>query len=123
MSKSSRSIASDMAAVPAAVSIPNGESASRSCVYFVSSAMIANAGRCFRACSISSPTLEPAANTDALKRSGKWDMTSSVCVPMEPVEPRIAILCCMDWNVWFWGLMNCKNSEKYLFWHGFCTNI
>ena len=42
------------------------------------------------ACSSSSVTLRPALSGMKRKRSGSGRITSSVCRPMEPVEPRIA---------------------------------
>ena len=47
---------------------------------------------------ISSSLLLLAVRSSTWKRSGCWRTTSSVCVPMEPVEPSIAILLfiCLD---------------------------
>ena len=66
-------------------------SALRTSSYLVLSAITTMLGSNSRACSISSWALEPATSTSAQKRSECRRMTLSVCVPMEPVEPSIAI--------------------------------
>ncbi len=47
-------------------------------------------GRNSRACASTASTLRCAARATTRRRSGKRRHTSSVCVPMEPVEPRTA---------------------------------
>ena len=75
-------------ASPLITSRPGNSAASRRAS--VSSATATSPGRCVRTCSPSSATLRPAARATTANRSGKRAATSSVAVPIEPVEPRTA---------------------------------
>lgn len=51
--------------------------------------MATTLGRTRRACSASASTEDPAPSATTSKRSASDSMTSSVCVPIEPVDPAI----------------------------------
>ncbi len=95
VSMSSRDMASSMARLPAAVAMPSGASASCSSEYRDSSAMMARAGRTSRACSMSTSTRCPAANTLTVRSPSEARTTSNVCVPIDPVEPSTAMCLCI----------------------------
>ena len=80
-----------MASAPAYTLIGKSERASCTILYCVSSAITTVSGLKARACLMSSSALRPAVSVCASKRSGWRLITSSVCVPIEPVEPKTAI--------------------------------
>lgn len=60
---------------------------------------------------MSRSAFRPAVRTLASKRSGCWRMTLRAWVPMEPVEPRIAIfffIVCFGW----WGRCGCARRGR-----------
>ena len=79
------------ASAPAYTLIGRSASASFSCVYFDSLAITTASGLNLRAWAMSSSTRLLAVNTYASYWSGCSSMTCNACVPMEPVEPSMAI--------------------------------
>ena len=78
-----------IAPAPASTPTPSG-SAARSGSAACSSAIATSSGITARACSASNSQFPPAANAHA-DNSGCAEITSSVCRPILPVEPRIVI--------------------------------
>ena len=62
--------------------------------YFPISPITTILGTNCKACSINKDSLECAVKTSATNNSGCAAITSSVCLPIEPVDPKIAILFC-----------------------------
>src|SRR5687768_15894582 len=76
---------------PARSSVPAGRRAARSATLAGSgSASTTASGRSSRACSARSSTDDMAASATTRNRSGSARTTSSVCVPIDPVEPATA---------------------------------
>ncbi len=78
--------AASTASQPAAKRVPGDGTARENSP----SARTANSGRCSRTCSSSASALRWAVSATTRKRSGNALMTSSVVLPIDPVEPRTA---------------------------------
>lgn len=79
---------------PAYTFIGRSDSAWDTVVYLSSLAMTTVSGLNSRACFINSSALLPAVRVCAWNWSGCCLMTSSACVPIEPVDPSMAIFSC-----------------------------
>ena len=91
MSISESSTIWQIASVPAYTLIGRSARASFSWAYFVSLAITTASGLNFRAWAMSSSTRLLAVSTYASYWSDCSSITCNACVPMEPVEPSIAI--------------------------------
>ena len=87
-SKQSIEAASSSASSPAKTMMPLGERASFTNAYFEDCVMTTTAGKNSKAWAINNSWLEWAVSKVAEKSEGLALMTSSVCVPIEPVEPK-----------------------------------
>ena len=79
------------ASAPAYTLIGKSLNASFSWRYFSSLAITTASGKNLRACSISKSTRLLAVNAYASYKSGCSSITCKACVPIDPVEPNIAI--------------------------------
>ena len=77
--------------LPANTFIPKLKRASLTSLYLSSFVITTIFGINFFDCSIKRVALLFAVKTSTPKRSGCSEITSSACVPIEPVEPRIAM--------------------------------
>src|SRR6185312_16934717 len=67
------------------------DNADFTCGYFLSSPMTTVSGLKWRACLMSSSSLDWAVSTSVLNMDGWASITSSACLPIEPVDPKRAM--------------------------------